>query len=39
MVREIKKGNDTLYICDICELVYKERIWAEKCEQACDCNT
>jgi len=31
MLKEIKKNNRVLYLCE-CGLIYTERIWAERCE-------
>ena len=27
--------NDKEYVCSICKLKYKEKEWAEKCEEWC----
>jgi predicted ATP-dependent serine protease len=35
MVKEIKKNDENLYVCEECGLVYKERRWAEQCEEFC----
>ncbi len=35
MVKEVKKKEETFHICEECGLLYKERIWAEKCEKFC----
>jgi len=35
MVKEIKRDDETLYVCEECWLVYRERRWAEQCEEFC----
>ena len=35
MVREIKKKDKTLFICEECGLAYEQKEWAEKCQQWC----
>ncbi|MBI2105824.1 hypothetical protein HYT56_03230 [Candidatus Woesearchaeota archaeon] len=35
MVKEIKKENKKYYQCEICKFYYKEKKWAEKCENFC----
>jgi hypothetical protein len=35
MVKEVRKKNESFHICEICGLMYKEKIWAEKCENFC----
>ncbi len=35
MVREIFQNEEQYYICDVCNLSYKERSWAEKCQDYC----
>jgi uncharacterized Zn finger protein len=35
MVKEVKKEGEIFYICEECGLVYKEKMWAEKCEKFC----
>jgi len=35
MVRETKKLGDTFYACGECGFMYKEKIWADKCEEWC----
>ena len=35
MVREKFRNGRKLYICKVCGLAYKERIWAEKCQDFC----
>jgi hypothetical protein len=29
------KRNKTLYVCEECKLQYREKYWAEKCEEWC----
>jgi hypothetical protein len=29
MVKEIKQGAKTLYVCEVCGLAYEEKEWAE----------
>ena len=35
MVKEIKKNEETLYICETSGFAYKQKEWAEKCQQWC----
>ncbi len=35
MVKEIKRGHEAFYVCEECVLAYRERRWAEKCEEFC----
>jgi len=35
MVKEIKRDNETLYVCEVCGFKYRERRWAEECEGFC----
>jgi len=35
MVREVIKDGKKLYICEVCGLAYKEKSWAEKCQDFC----
>ncbi|MEM1517952.1 MAG: hypothetical protein QW789_02380 [Nitrososphaerota archaeon] len=35
MVKEVLKNNEMLYVCEACRHVYRERVWAEKCEDFC----
>ena len=35
MVKELRKDNVTLYICEACGFSYKEKEWAEKCQKWC----
>jgi hypothetical protein len=32
MVKEIQKDNKTLYICEVCNVAYDLKEWAEKCQ-------
>ncbi len=36
MVKQTKKGDKDLYICEECGFYYKEKEWAEKCESWCN---
>jgi len=36
MVKELRKDDVTLYICEACGLAYKEKELAEKCKQWCE---
>ncbi len=36
MVKETEKNGGTLYICEECGFAYKEKEWAEKCQQWCE---
>ena len=36
MVKEIKLGEKTRYICEECGLAYEEKEWAEKCQSWCE---
>jgi len=38
MVREIKKKNKKYFECGECGFIYKEKSWAQKCENFCDKN-
>lgn len=38
MVREMQKNDQTIYICEECGFAYKEKEWAEKCQQWCQQN-
>jgi len=29
------KEKDNLHICEACDMKYKEKGWAEKCEKSC----
>jgi hypothetical protein len=35
MVKEEKSGDRIFYTCEVCNLAYEERVWAEKCEEFC----
>ena len=35
MVREINRNGERRFLYEVCNLTYKERIWAEKCEDYC----
>jgi len=35
MVKEIKKSKNVYYQCEECEFFYKEKKWAQKCEDFC----
>ena len=35
MVSEKKNKGDVVFICDACQLIYKECSWAEECEHWC----
>ena len=35
MVKEIKKNEKTLYICEECGFAYDHKEWAQKCQQWC----
>ena len=35
MVKEVIKNNEKYYQCEICKFYYKEKKWAEKCEDFC----
>lgn len=35
MVRETTKKAETFYVCEACGFAYKEKVWAEKCEEFC----
>ncbi len=35
MVRKVHKKGEILYACEVCELTYEERSWAEKCQDHC----
>ena len=36
MVKELRKNGETLYICEVCGLAYKEKELAEKCQSWCE---
>lgn len=35
MVKELKKSQKTLYVCEECGFAYEQREWAEKCQAWC----
>ena len=35
MVRETHVHGETLYVCEFCGLLYKEKYWAQRCEAYC----
>ena len=35
MVKEIKKGGKVYYVCEECNLAYKDKVTAKKCEDFC----
>ena len=35
MVKELKKENKKLYLCEECNMYYSDKSWAEKCETWC----
>jgi len=35
MVKEITKDGETLYVCEACQFAYKDKEWAQKCEDWC----
>lgn len=35
MVKEEIKDNKKYFICEECDFAYKEKEWAEKCEEYC----
>jgi rubrerythrin len=35
VVKELQKGNTTLYVCEECGYAYEEKEWAEKCQAWC----
>ena len=35
MVKEVIKNNKTYFKCEICNFFYKEKKWAQKCENFC----
>ena len=39
MVKEIEYNNQKHFYCEVCKLVYKEKEWAEKCEEWCKHNS
>jgi len=35
MVKEVKKNDKPLYVCEECGFGYEEKEWAEKCQLWC----
>jgi hypothetical protein len=35
MVKDIVKNGKKYYQCGLCDFLYEDRIWAEKCEKFC----
>ena len=35
MVKKTKKNGNAFYICEECGFAYKEKEWAQKCQQWC----
>ena len=35
MVKEEKKQDKTLYMCEECNFYYEDKEWADKCEDFC----
>ncbi|HUU65279.1 MAG TPA: hypothetical protein VMW37_04150 [Dehalococcoidales bacterium] len=38
MVKEVKRNNQTVYVCEACGFAYEEKYWAEKCQDWCEQN-
>ena len=38
MVNKINKDSNRYYECKECKLIYKNEVWAEKCEKWCRKN-
>ena len=36
MVRHIRRSAETLYACEVCALLYREKSWAERCQDYCE---
>lgn len=36
MVKEKIKDNVKLYQCEVCKLYYREKEWAERCQEWCE---
>jgi len=36
MVKEVRRGSTTYYVCEACGFGYREREWAEKCQAWCE---
>ncbi len=34
-MKEMNQDNKTLYQCEECEMLYREKEWAQKCEAWC----
>ena len=35
MVPEICRDGKTFYVCEVCGFLYKEKLWAERCQEYC----
>jgi hypothetical protein len=35
MVHEIRKNDKPAFVCDVCDLSYRQRTLAEQCEEYC----
>ena len=35
MVKELRKDDRILYVCEACGFAYKQKEWAEKCQEWC----
>jgi len=35
VVKEAKKDDKTLYVCEECGFAYEQKEWAEKCQRWC----
>jgi|GEM_PF-793717 hypothetical protein len=35
MVKKVRISNEILYVCERCGLRYREKVWAERCEDFC----
>ena len=35
MVKEVKKSGKIYFQCEICKFFYKDKKWAQKCEDFC----
>lgn len=35
MVKEVKKGKEGHYVCEECNLAYKDKVMAKKCQSFC----
>lgn len=38
MVKKLSKGDKNVYQCEECDFLYKDKHWAEKCENWCKEN-